>query len=321
MLNLHRMRLLVELSRRGTLARVAQALAFSTSTVSQQLSQLEKEAGTRLIEPAGRGVRLTAAGEILVEHAEVILRQIDRAEAALAATRSEIVGVAKVATFQTAAIALIPDVLHVMGQRHPGLTIYLSEIQPDAGTAALLAREFDLVLGEQYPGHESPPTAGIDRIPLLADALRLYVSPQLCADAADLQLSDFADLPWVLEPKGKPARIWAESACRAAGFDPVVRYESADLLVHARLAETGHAVAVLPDLVWETRRPMAERVDLPEKPSREVYTAVRSGAETRPVLVELRSVLASVARRRLESVDIDRVGPSQTPPEVSGRDL
>lgn len=296
MLNLHRMRLLVELSRRGTLARVAQALSFSTSTISQQLGQLETEAGVRLIEPVGRGVRLTAAGEILVEHAEVILRQIERAEAALAATRSEIVGAAKVASFQTAAISLIPGVLDAMGERHPGLTIHLSEIQPDSGAAALLAREFDLVLGEQYPGYESPPAAGIDRRPLLSDELRLYVSPRLQGDARRTELSSFADLPWVLEPKGKPARTWAESACRAAGFEPVVRYESADLLVHARLAETGHAVAVLPDLVWETRQPRAELVDLPGRPSRQVYTAVRAGAETRPVLAELRRVLGAVAR-------------------------
>jgi len=301
-LNLHRMRLLVELSRRGTLARVAAALSFSSSTVSQQLSQLESEAGVRLIEPVGRGVRLTAAGEILVEHADLILRQIDRAEAALAATRSEIVGEVKVATFQTAAISLIPDLLRIMGERHPALTIYLAEIQPDAGAAALLAREFDLVLGEQYPGHESPPEAGIERRPLLSDSLRLYVGPRLRAHAAKARLSEFADLPWVLEPKGKPARAWAESACRAVGFEPNVRYESADLLVHERLAETGHAVAVLPDLVWESRRPEAQLVDLPGRPVRQVYTAVRTGAESRPVLVELRDVLDKVAQRHTSGI-------------------
>lgn len=295
MLNLHRMRLLVELSRRGTLAQVAQALSFSTSTISQQLGQLETEAGVRLIEPVGRGVGLTSAGEILVEHAERILQQIDFAEAALAATRSEIVGVVRVATFQTAAISLIPDLLHIMSERHPGLTVYLSEIQPDAGAAALLAREFDLVLGEQYPGHESPPPAGIERRPLMSDALRLYVGPHLLPQPTPARLSDFAKLPWVLEPKGKPARAWAESACRAAGFEPDVRYESADLLVQARLAETDHAVAVLPDLVWRTRRAEAGLVDLPGQPARQVYTAVRTGAATRPVLVEIRSVLTTIS--------------------------
>jgi DNA-binding transcriptional LysR family regulator len=294
-LNLHRMRLLVELSRRGTLAQVAQALSFSASTVSQQLSQLEAEAGVRLIEPVGRGVRLTAAGQILVEHAEGILQQVDRAEAALAATRSEIAGVVKMATFQTAAISLIPDLLRTLGERHPGLTVYLSEIEPDAGSAALLAREFDLVLGEQYPAHESSPAAGIERRPLQADVLRLYAGEHLLSYNGHAGLADFAEVPWVLEPRGKPARVWAESVCQSAGFNPDVRYESADLLVQARLAETGHAVAVLPDLVWKARRAEARLIDLPGKPVRQVYTAVRTGAETRPVLVEIRSILTALS--------------------------
>jgi DNA-binding transcriptional LysR family regulator len=240
-LNLHRLRLPVALNRRGTLGQVAQAFSYSPSTVGQQISKLEAETGVRLIEPVGRRVRLTAAGEILVHHAERILQQIDRAESALAATRSEIVGDVKVATFQTAAIAVIPDVLRIMGERHPALSVYLAEIQPDAGAAALLAREFDLVLGEQYPGHVSAPAAGIERRPLLSDALRLYVDDEWKPRTRRVRLSDFADVPWVLEPKGKPARAWAESACTAAGFEPNVRFESADVLVHARLAETGHA--------------------------------------------------------------------------------
>lgn len=297
MLNLHRMRLLVELHRRGTLAEVAAALSYSPSSVSQQLSQLQSEAGVELIEPVGRGVRLTAAGEILVRHAEMILRQIDRAEADLAATRSEIVGELKVATFQTAAIALIPDILTIVSERHPALTLYFTEIQPDAGTAALLAREFDLVLGEQYPGQEHPPATGIERQRLFSDALRLYTAGNEGRHTNRTQLSDFADAHWVFEPRGKPARAWAEAACRAAGFEPRVRFESADLLVHVQLVETGHATALLPDLVWGSRCPTGRFVAPPGAPTRDVFTAVRAGAETRPALVALRGVLGETAGR------------------------
>lgn len=297
MLNLHRMRLLVELHRRGTIAEVARALSYSPSSVSQQLGQLEAEAGVRLLEPVGRNVQLTSAAEVLVRHAIDILERVDRAEAALAATRSDIIGDIRVATFQTAAIALIPEVLDIMDELHPALTLYLSEIEPDAGTAALLAREFDLVLGEQYPGHERPPAPGIERRLLFEDPLRLYISESL-GPRIGKQLSDFADVPWVLEPKDKPARAWAETACRAAGFEPHVRFESADLLVHSQLAETGHAAALLPDLVWDARPAAAQFVTLPGNPKRQVYTAVRAGAETQPVLVELRRVLNEVIGRR-----------------------
>ena len=69
--DLHRLRLLRELRDRGTLAAVAEALAYSPSAISQQLAVLAKEAGQSLVEPAGRGVRLTVAGEVLAEHAVV----------------------------------------------------------------------------------------------------------------------------------------------------------------------------------------------------------------------------------------------------------
>lgn len=72
--DVRRLRLLVELSRRGTIAAVAQALAYSPSAVSQQLGVLEKEAGGVLLEPVGRRVRLNAAGQVLVAHAEIVIR-------------------------------------------------------------------------------------------------------------------------------------------------------------------------------------------------------------------------------------------------------
>ena len=296
MLNLRRLQLLVELSRRGTVTEVADALSYSRSSVSQQLGQLQREAGVPLIEAVGRRVRLTTAGEILVRHAEQILRQVDLAEADLAATRSEVVGELHVATFQTAAITMVPEMLTTMAERHPQLSVYLAEIRPDTSTAALLAGEFDLVLGELYPGLEQAPPTGIDRQLLFSDPLRLWVS-RSSPRWVGHQLADFADAEWVFEPRGSSARAWAELVCRAAGFEPRVRFESADLLVHAQLVETGHAAALLPDLVWRSRPPSGDWFQLPGDPHRDVYTAVRQGSETRPALVELRTVLAEIATR------------------------
>ena len=66
MLDLRRLRLLRQLARRGTVTAVAEALSYSPSAVSQQLAALEKETGVRLLEPAGRRVRLTARADLLV---------------------------------------------------------------------------------------------------------------------------------------------------------------------------------------------------------------------------------------------------------------
>lgn len=299
MFSTHRLRLLVELHRRGTISEVARALSYSPSTISEQLAQLESEAGADLLEPVGRRVRLTPAGEILVRHAEMILVQVDRAHADLASARAEISGDVRVATFQTAAISLLPELLTEMSQQHPGVTVHLSEIQPDAGTAALMARDFDLVLGEEYPSLPPSPPAPIDRRALLADPMHLYAPGMNIPPGQDSEadLLSYADRPWIMEPGDKPARAWAESLCRRTGFEPDVRFESADLLVHVELAETGHAVALLPDLIWSSRRPKGPLVRLPGDPERKVYTAVRNGAETRPVLMVFRELLEGAARK------------------------
>src|SRR5207248_1796261 len=73
---------------RGTLTAAATTLGYTVSAVSQQLSQLEREAGSPLLEKAGRGVRPTAAGLLLAEHATRILAAVDDAEGALADLRA-----------------------------------------------------------------------------------------------------------------------------------------------------------------------------------------------------------------------------------------
>src|ERR671938_1432528 len=101
MLELRRLRLLTELSRRGTIAAVADALQFTPSAVSQQLAMLEREAGVRLLERAGRGVRLTDAALVLVDHADALLERAALAEADLAAVAGTVAGRARIAGFHS----------------------------------------------------------------------------------------------------------------------------------------------------------------------------------------------------------------------------
>src|SRR3982750_3025623 len=102
MLDVHRLRLLRELSYRHTIAAVAQALAYTPSAVSQQLSALEREAGVPLLERTGRRVTLTAAGVVLVEHAGTVLAALERTDAALAAAAAGPTGPLRIGAFPTA---------------------------------------------------------------------------------------------------------------------------------------------------------------------------------------------------------------------------
>src|ERR671937_2715646 len=97
MLDVRRLRLLRELAARGTVTAVAEALAYTPSAVSQQLSALERDAGVALLERVGRGVRLTDAALVLVEHAEALLERTAVAEADLAAGAGPVAGRARAA--------------------------------------------------------------------------------------------------------------------------------------------------------------------------------------------------------------------------------
>src|SRR5690349_7611558 len=101
---LRRLRLLHELALRGTLAAVAEALSFSPSTISQQLAQLEKDAGVALLAPDGRRVRLTEQGRILAAHAARALDLDEQARGELESVRvgARALAPVRVAVMQTA---------------------------------------------------------------------------------------------------------------------------------------------------------------------------------------------------------------------------
>ena len=123
MLEIRRLRLLRELSIRGTLAGVADALAYSPSSVSQQLALLEKEVGVELMRKSGRGVLLTPQAQLLAEHTGELLDAFERAEAAVAASQDEIRGTVRMAVFQSAMLALLPATLQAGVSRSSSIAL------------------------------------------------------------------------------------------------------------------------------------------------------------------------------------------------------
>jgi DNA-binding transcriptional LysR family regulator len=289
MLDVRRLRLLRELQIRGTLAGVAEALNFSPSAVSQQLSLLEKEVGVELLRSSGRRVVLTPQAEILVTHTAEVLRTLERAEAELASSLTSVTGTVKIAVFQSAALALMPDALSIMGLEYPDVRVEMVQREPESALRETWARDFDLVIAEAYPGHAAPRHPELDRHTLTTDAIRL------ASGAALGSIGDAAASAWVMEPRGTASRHWAEQTCRRAGFEPDVRFETADLQAQIRLVESGNAVALLPDLVWTGRETTAALLTLREQPHRTIFTAVREASAARPAIVAVRAVLERTA--------------------------
>ena len=295
MLDVRRLRLLRELKIRGTLAGVAEALAYSPSAVSQQLALLEKEAGVELLQKVGRRVQLTPQAEILVEHTTHLLERLEVAEADMTASLTTVSGTVRVAVFQSAAHAVIPQALTLLADEFPDLRVEITEREPELGLFEVTARDFDLVIAEQYPGHTRAHWPDLDRVNLATDALRLAVPRTRTGSNtrrfAVSTLENAATLPWVMEPTGTASRQWATQLCRSAGFEPDVRFETADLIAHIRLIESGNAVGILPDLVWAGRRPTVRLLELPGGPQRTVFSAARRSSASRPGVLAVRDAL------------------------------
>jgi DNA-binding transcriptional LysR family regulator len=181
--------------------------------------------------------------------------------------------------------------LHTLASRHPRLRVTMTQREPETALLEAFAHDFDLVVAEQYPGHGAPWHRELDRVPLTEDAIRLAV-PAGDEWAHRRTLEDTAGVPWVVEPRGAASRHFAEQTSRHAGFEPDVRFETADLQAHIALIESGNAVALIPDLMWIRRAPSVRLIELAGAPRRTVFSAARRSMAKRPSILACREALA-----------------------------
>ncbi|MGC2939057.1 MULTISPECIES: LysR family transcriptional regulator [unclassified Brevibacterium] len=300
MFSLRRLRLLREVAARGSLAAAASALGQDPSSVSHQLKLLESEAGAVLLERVGRGVRLTEEAQILVTRTEAVLRELEAAEAEIAEVRHRVGGTVRIAAFQTALHTIVPGALARLAEDHPDLTVITTHIRTEDAVPALLARDFDLVLQEDYPSRPARRGEGVETEVLGDDELCLITADTSGADAASPGLAACAHHVWAMEPADTRAGHWSRAECRRAGFEPVVHTESSDIVLLVRLVSLGLASALVPRMSLRAAAastgidPVAITTSrLPEPASRRVSTAIRRGSARTPRIIALRAALAA----------------------------
>ncbi|MFE6846677.1 LysR substrate-binding domain-containing protein [Streptomyces sp. NPDC057686] len=322
MLDVRRLRLLRELARRGTIAAVAEALAFSPSAVSQQLGVLEREAGLPLLERTGRRVRLTPAGQNLVRHAEAVLERLEQADAELAEARSGLAGALRIGAFPTAVRAIVPAALVTLARRHPGLEPMVSQTDPAAVAHALRAGDLDVALIHEYDFVPAQKEPGLAAEPLYREAMYLAAPTGATADAAtaadgpgrdDDERADrrparnldriprqgpdqgsvlraHADDPWITATPGTLCHAMALRACQAAGFTPRIRHRVDEFPTVLALVAAGQGVAVVPQLgVMGPADPAVSLTRLLME--RRTMIAYRSGAAAHPAVAAFGAAL------------------------------
>ncbi|MEU1508374.1 LysR substrate-binding domain-containing protein [Kitasatospora sp. NPDC005748] len=295
MLDVRRLQVLRAVVTGGSVSAAATALGYTPSAVSQQVAALEKQTGTALLERAGRGVRPTAAGRLLAEHAAVIERQVAEAGTALADLLAGRSGSLTVRYFATAGAALVAPAVAAFRREHPGVRLDLGMTDPEDPLEDVLRGRADVAVVVRPHGGEHP---GLRLIPLLDDPYRAVLprGHRLGARRV-LDLADLAGEPWVGSERTGPCLDTVLDACAEAGFRPGFAVDSEDYPTAQGFVAAGLGVALVPLLGLARRHPgvTVRRLRAPE-PVRAVHAAVRTTAWGQPALAQLLASLQEAAR-------------------------
>ncbi|HEV3128717.1 MAG TPA: LysR substrate-binding domain-containing protein [Solirubrobacteraceae bacterium] len=298
MLNPSRLQVLREVVRRGSFSAAADALSYTQSAVSQAVARLEAETGAPLVVRDRRGVRPTAAGETLVEHADTILSQIETAQADLDAVLGVRAGRLRVASFPSAGATLMPLAVALFRERHPGVALSLAEGEPEEIAPRVRGGELDLALLFDFPGVRARPGAGLGTVHLLEDPMDVALPAQhRLARKRALRLSDLGDQDWVQTSAASPCARHLVRLCLGAGFEPRVTFESDDYETVQGLVAAGVGVALIPRLALTHVHPgvVIRSLD-PRRPVRHVVAATPDSAGASPAARAMLEILSDVSR-------------------------
>jgi DNA-binding transcriptional LysR family regulator len=287
MLDLRRLRLLRELNQRGTIAAVADALQFTPSAVSQQLALLEREAGVRLLERAGRSVRLTDAALVLVDHADALLERATLAEADLAAAAGTVAGRGRIAAFQSVMLRLALPAMEALARDAPRLRCEVIEAEPEHALPVLALGDLDLVLGDEWQHQPRLLPAGVQRHDLFRDPVRVVLPaghPVARRYEDAVPLAELAGEAWTTGHAGIGWEDMTQRTCREhGGFDPDIRHRANDATISLALVARGLAVTLLPELPLPEGYPGIAVRPIAEGPfSRAIFAATRAADAARP---------------------------------------
>jgi DNA-binding transcriptional LysR family regulator len=298
-MNLDRLRTLVAVAEFGSIAAAASALRVTPSAVSQQLAKLDHEAGIRLTEPDGRGIRLTDGALVLAQHAVRILGQVEAAQAELAALRGDVRGRLVLAAFASAARGIAPPALRTLRDRYPELSVELRELENDASVPAVGRGDIDVALVNEWGPVPLDLPRQVEVRTIARDAFDVIVPVgHPLAGAHAVELGQLKDEPWIGWTKGSSYDNWLVQTLRATGATPVIAHNVEEHHTHAALVAAGLGVAMLPRIGRPEHR--ADGVAVPVRPNltRRVRAIWRRASAARPAVRAVVKALSEATQLR-----------------------
>jgi DNA-binding transcriptional LysR family regulator len=242
-----RLQMLAELSRLGSMRAVADVLGTTTSTVSQQIAVLAGEVGAPLVEPAGRGVRLTPAGRRLAEHAVTVLAAVEAAQLDLGPD-AEPNGTLRVAGFATAFRAYLLPVISGLAVTHPRVRVLLREHEPAEALDLLATDQADLALVYDYNLAPAAADPAMHSTPLWTAPWGLGVPGSASARGASTPqvFARFRAHDWIGNSRNNADEDVIRTLAAMAGFTPRITHQADSLDLVQDMITAGLGVGLLP---------------------------------------------------------------------------
>jgi len=300
-MELGQLRALRELGDRGSIAAVAAALFVTPSSVSQQISALQRHSAAPLTFKDGRRTALTDAGRALALAAIDVEVALERARAAVESFQGDPGGTVSVVAFHSAGLAVFGPLLAASaGPGQPD--VRLSDFDVAQEDFPLLTADHDLVLAHRLVG--SPPWPGSVRVePLLFEPLDIAVRRDhpLAAKAA-IEPADLVGEAWVAVHEGFPLEQALSVIAGIGGSEARILHRINEFSVAASVVDASGCVALMPRYTTDLRdhpgvvlRPLAHpglgrHVDCLARPE----TLERASAKV--ILSQIRTIAGALIR-------------------------
>ncbi|WP_058234450.1 LysR family transcriptional regulator [Devriesea agamarum] len=282
-MDIRHLQLLRELADRGSITAVAEATHRTASAVSQQLRTAQRDAGMQLVEPEGRGVRLTDAGRILAAGGVEIETILAAVQARWDAYRQDPGGAVSIVAFPSAATLLFPRALQAAA--HAGIDLHITDLDPAEHEFAELTRDYDIVIAHSLNHPEPTGTTGLTVRKLIQEPLDIALAAtHPLASRTALRSKDVADANWIGVPEGYPFDTVLTSIATRLGKPLNITQRVRDNRLIEALVSASNQLAVLPRFTT----PASDRLKL--IPIVDVYTSRYLSAIMRPDRAQRRAV-------------------------------
>ena len=301
-MDVRHLQLLRDLAERGSVTEVARVTQRTPSAVSQQLKAAQRDLGARLVEPDGRGIRLTEAGRLLARGGAEVATAVERVRASWDEFQGAPSGSVSLAGLPSAATFLLPGVLDAL--REESIAVHCTDIDIAESEFGALTADHDIVLAHSLTGRAPAGTAGLRTVALVREPLDIALpSGHPLARRTELEPGDLVAQDWIGVPSGFPFDTVLQAIERSTGQRLRVTQRLRDNRLIEALVVGGQGVAVLPRFTTREAGGLALRPLRGIPTGRYVFAVLRPDRAERLAVRRVLDALVTVASRLATAQD------------------